>query len=96
MPFFYISDNNLGLGDIPSPPELAQVDGMLISRVHLQVKIFQHRGQQYKYHGHVVNTLRDTGSIYSQILLLSPEVAVIISQWLSTALLRPLHFISKD
>ncbi|KAL6789495.1 hypothetical protein GGI42DRAFT_347248 [Trichoderma sp. SZMC 28013] len=51
---------------------------MLIARVHVHVQIFQHRGQQYKYRGHVVNFLRDTGSVYSQLPLLPPDLDIII------------------
>lgn len=40
--------------------------------------MFQIRGQQYKYKGLVVNFLRDTGKVYSQLSLLSPELDIIV------------------
>jgi hypothetical protein len=34
---------------------------MLIARVHTYMEIRQHRGQQYKYRGHIYNFLCDSG-----------------------------------
>lgn len=51
---------------------------MLIARAHIHVQVFQHRGQQYKYRGYVISFLCDTGSLYSQLPLLPPDLDVII------------------
>lgn len=78
-PFFYSHKNNLDFGDVPSHlPPLSQIEEILIAQVHVHVQIFQHRSQQYKYRGHVVNFLRNTGSVYSQLPLLPPDLDVII------------------
>lgn len=51
---------------------------MLIALVYVHVQIFQYRGQQYKYRGHIINFLRDTGSVYTQLPLLPQELDIVI------------------
>jgi hypothetical protein len=78
-PFFFSRENALDFGAVPSHlPELSQVEEMLIARVHVHVQVFQYRGQQYKYSGHVINFLRDVGSVYSQLPLLPADLDVVI------------------
>jgi hypothetical protein len=61
---FFSEENNLHFGDVPTHlPELTQVEEMLIARVHVHVQVFQHRGQQYHYRGHVINFMRDVGRL---------------------------------
>ncbi|PTB80600.1 hypothetical protein M440DRAFT_1324316, partial [Trichoderma longibrachiatum ATCC 18648] len=60
-PFFYSAGDGLDFGGVPSHlPNLSQVEEMLIARLHVHIQIFQHRGLQYKYRGHVTSVLRDT------------------------------------
>jgi uncharacterized protein DUF6570 len=54
--------------DMPDLPVFTQFEEMLIARVEVR----QVRGQQYKYSGHVVNFLRNTGKIYDKLPLLPP------------------------
>ena len=78
-PFFFSRENALHFGVVPPQlPELSQTEEMLIARVHVHVQVFQYRGQQYKYRGHVINFLRDTGSVYSQLPLLPSDLDIII------------------
>lgn len=78
-PFFFSAENNLDFGDVPPYlPELTQVEEMLISRVHVQVQVFQYRGQQYRYRGYVIRFLRDIGNVYSQLPLLPRELDLIL------------------
>jgi hypothetical protein len=53
-------------------PKLSQVEELLIARVHCFVEVRQVRGQQYKYRGHIVNFLNNTGKVYDTLPLL-PE-----------------------
>jgi hypothetical protein len=63
-------------------PELTQVEEILVARVHVFVEVRQVRGQQYKYKGHILNFLRDTGRVYNTLPLLPQNLDIII-------LLRP-------
>jgi hypothetical protein len=65
-------------GDMPDLPVLTQVEEMLIARVHVFMEVRQVRGQQYKYKGHVVNFLRDTGRVYNKLPLLPSDLEVIL------------------
>ncbi|EDN05082.1 predicted protein [Histoplasma mississippiense (nom. inval.)] len=70
--------NNLNSDQVPDLPFISQVEEMLIVRVHVFVEIRQVRGQQYKYKGHVVNFLRDTGHIYNSLPLLLKDLDIIV------------------
>jgi hypothetical protein len=73
-PFFFSRENALDFGEVPSfLSHLSQVEEMLIARVHVQ-----YRGQQFKYRGHIINFLRDVGSVYLQIPLLPKELDIIV------------------
>ena len=61
-------------------PALTQVEEMLISRVHVFIEVRQIRGQQYRYRGHIVHFLRDTGRVYSQLPLLPQDLDIIVLQ----------------
>jgi hypothetical protein len=66
---------------MPDLPELSQTEEMLIARVHVSVdsvEVCRVRGQQYKYSGHIVNFLRDTGRVYDTLPLLPRNLEVII------------------
>lgn len=78
-PNFFSRENALDFGSVPDHlPELSQAEEMLITRVHVYVQVFQYWGQQYKYRGHVINFLRDVGSVYSQLPLLPRDLDIII------------------
>ena len=65
-PFFYSAENNLDFRDVPDHlPQLIQLEEILIAWVHISIQVFQYRGQQYKYRGHVISFFRDVGKIYT-------------------------------
>jgi hypothetical protein len=49
------------------------------------VKIRQVRGQQYKYKGHIINFLRDTGRVYKILPLLPQNLDIVILRPFNTA-----------
>jgi hypothetical protein len=78
-PFYFSAENNLDPGPTPTGlPQLTQLEEMLIARVHVYVEVRQVRGVQYKYSGHIVNFLRDTGRIYAKLPLLPRDLDIII------------------
>jgi hypothetical protein len=78
-------NNNMDPGDMPDLPVLTQIEEMLIARVHVFVEVRQVRGQQYKYSGHVVNFLRNTGKIYDKLPLLPPDLEMVLLRPSNTA-----------
>ncbi|KAM6482487.1 hypothetical protein HDV62DRAFT_397316 [Trichoderma sp. SZMC 28011] len=77
--FLYSSEHALDIGEVPGHlPALSQVEEMLIVRFHVHVQIFQHRGQQYKYSGRLIDFSRDTGSGYSQLPLYVRDLDIIV------------------
>ena len=72
-PVSYNHENDLDFGDIPAHlPVLSQAEEMLIGKLHVHVQVYQHHGQQYRHRGRVINFLRDTGSVYTQLPPPSP------------------------
>lgn len=66
-------------GLVPSSlPELTSVEEMLIARVHVFIEVRQVRGQQFKYKGHVVNFLQNTGHIYDTLPLLPKDLDIVL------------------
>jgi hypothetical protein len=63
---------------LTSLPQLTSVEEMLIARVHVFIDIRQVRGQQFKYKGHVVNFLQNTGRIYNTLPLLPRVLDVVL------------------
>jgi hypothetical protein len=57
---------------------LTQVEEMLIARVHVFLEVRQIRGQQYKYIGHVINFLRDIGTVYRKLPLLPRDLEIVL------------------
>ncbi|THU86976.1 hypothetical protein K435DRAFT_630076, partial [Dendrothele bispora CBS 962.96] len=53
-------------------PELTQMEEMLIAPVHALVQVWQVRGGQYKYTGHICNFPRETAVFHAKVPLL-PE-----------------------
>lgn len=62
----------------PHLPELTQVEEMLIARVHVTVQVYQVRGHQYKYRGHVVHFVQNVVRTYGTLPLLPEELQIII------------------
>jgi ATP-dependent DNA helicase PIF1 len=78
-PFLMSAENLMDPGSIPPHlPKLAQIEEMLIAKVHVMVKVHQIRGQQYRYSGHVCNFLRDIGKIYNKLPLLPRDLEIIL------------------
>ncbi|KAJ5894970.1 hypothetical protein N7495_006661 [Penicillium taxi] len=61
----FSKENNMHPGQLPTLPELTQVEEMLIARVHVFMEVRLVRGQQFKYRGHIVNFLRDIGKVFT-------------------------------
>jgi ATP-dependent DNA helicase PIF1 len=82
MPFQFSADNEMDLGLVPTQLTgeyaLTQVEEMLIARVHCFVEVRQVRGSQFRYRGHVVNFLNNTGKVYDCLLLLPSDLDIII------------------
>lgn len=75
-------ENDMDPGDIPNElPTLSMVEEMLVTRIHVHTQVFQVRGVQWKYKGHVYNFFRDTGRIFNKLPLLP--------QYLEVVLVRP-------
>src|SRR6266699_192289 len=51
---------------------------MFIVRVYVYIQVISIYGTQYKYNGHMVNFLRNIGTVYSQLLSLLEELDMII------------------
>ena len=66
-------------------PKFTQVEEILIAKVHVVVEVYQIRGQQYRYSGHVCNFLRDVGKIYNKLLLLPKNLEIVLLKPVNTA-----------
>jgi hypothetical protein len=78
-PGLYSAENYMNPGHLlTSLPQLTSVEEMLIARVHVFIDIRQVRGQQFKYKGHVVNFLQNTGRIYNTLPLLPRVLDVVL------------------
>jgi hypothetical protein len=82
MPFQFSADNEMDPGPVPTQLTgeyaLTQVEQMLIARVHCFVEVRQVRGSQFRYRGHVVNFLNNTGKVYNRLPLLPSDLDIII------------------
>ncbi|KAF8641969.1 hypothetical protein AX14_009816, partial [Amanita brunnescens Koide BX004] len=59
-------------------PELTQMEEMLIAPVHVLMQLWQVRGGQYKYTGHICNFLKDNAQFYNRVPLLPENVEIIL------------------
>jgi ATP-dependent DNA helicase PIF1 len=85
-PYLYRTLNNADPGDVShSLPKLSGVEEMLIARVHVFMQAWLKRGVQYKYKGHVVHFLCNTGMIYHKLPLLPSELNITIIRPNNTA-----------
>ena len=84
-PFLYSSENHLDPGNQFDLPPLTQVEEMLIARVHVFIEIRQVRGVQYRYKGHIINFLRDTGRVYNTLPLLPQDLELVLLRPSSTS-----------
>lgn len=57
-------------------PELDDTEEMLIARCHVHVEVQRYRGAQYKYAGHTVYFMKNTGKIYNKLPRLPQELEV--------------------
>jgi hypothetical protein len=57
-------------------PELDDTEEMLIARCHVHVEVQRYRGAQYKYAGHAVYFMQNTGKIYNKLPRLPQELEV--------------------
>ena len=78
-PCLMSAQNHMDPGDVPSHlPQLTQIEEILIARVHSAVELWQARGQQWKYKGHVIHFLRDVAKVYDQLPLLPEDIDVVL------------------
>ena len=61
-------------------PELTQMEEIMISPVHVLLQVWQVRGGQSKYKGHICNFFRDVGRLHSRIPHLPQECDIVILQ----------------
>lgn len=59
-------------------PKLTQMEEMLIAPLHTLVQLWQVRGGQYKYTGHICNFPRETAVFHTTLPLLPEECDIII------------------
>jgi hypothetical protein len=57
-------------------PQLSEIEEMLIARIHVHIQVWQVKGQQYKYKGHVVNFMQNTSKLYTKLPLLTSQLDV--------------------
>ena len=74
----YGAENNMDPGPVLELPAVSEIEEMLIARVHVAMQVRQVRGQQYKYSGHVINFLRNTGRVYNSLPLLPEDLDIVI------------------
>ena len=85
-PFLLSASNNIDPGEFDVDlPALTEVEQMLISRVHVFIELRRVRGQQYKYTGHIINFIRDTGRVYNKLPLLPRHLDVVILKPVNTS-----------
>ena len=75
------ASNNMYPGPDPDPatlPPLTQMEEMLILPVHALVQLWQIRGGQTKYTGHICNFPRNTAKFISKLPLLPEECDIIV------------------
>lgn len=80
-PFLFSTEDNLDPGpgfQTDGLPELTQIEEQLTARVHVSVEVRQIRGARFRYRGHIINLLRDSGSIYKRLPVLPEDVGIII------------------
>jgi hypothetical protein len=67
-----------GLGPPANLPKLTAMEEIMISPVHAFLQVWQVRGGQFKYTGHVCNFARDTERFVTRLPLLPEECDIII------------------
>ena len=63
---------------MPDLPKLTDIEEILIARVQVAINVFQVRGLQFQYRGHVAHFLKDVARVYAKLPLLPSESDVII------------------
>ena len=67
-PRLFIDENFADPGEMPEHlPPLTQFEEMLIARVHTFMEVRQHRGQQFKYWGHICNFMTNVQTVCSNL-----------------------------
>jgi uncharacterized protein DUF6570 len=73
----FAAANFMDPGEFPAHlPELDDTEEMLIARCHVHVEVQRYRGAQYKYAGHTVYFMQNTGKIYEKLPRLPQELEV--------------------
>ena len=62
----------------PALPQLSQMEEMIISPVHALVQLWQVKGGQYKYTGHICNFPRENAVMVAKVPLLPEDCDIII------------------
>ncbi|KAF1944713.1 hypothetical protein EJ02DRAFT_340484, partial [Clathrospora elynae] len=75
----YGRENNVDPGIMPPYlPALTPTEEMLIAKVHVFMEIRQHRGQQYKYFGHICHFAVNIGRVFNALPRLPEDLDIII------------------
>ena len=61
-----------------SLPALTDVEEILIARIKVVIQVWLGKGAQWKYTGHVVNFMRDTGKIYRKLPALPEDADIVL------------------
>jgi hypothetical protein len=76
--FQAVNNMDPGLGPPAALPKLTSMEEIMISPVHAFLQVWQVRGGQFKYTGHVCNFARDTERFVTRLPLLPEECDIII------------------
>jgi ATP-dependent DNA helicase PIF1 len=78
-PRLFSDENFTDPGEMPvNLPPLTQVEEMLIARVHTFIEVRQHRGQQFKYRGHVCNFMANVEKACLKLPRLPKDLEILI------------------
>ena len=71
------AENYMDPGEFPAHlPKLDNTEEMLIARCHVHVQVQRFRGVQYKYAGHTVYFMQNTGKVYNKLPRLPRDLEV--------------------
>ena len=79
QPFLMSRENHSLVPEAPTHlPALTDVEEILIARIKVAIQVWLVKGAQWKYTGHVVNFMRDTGKIYRKLPTLPKDADIVL------------------
>ena len=79
QPFLMSAENHTLVPEPPAfLPALTDVEEILIARIKVAIQVWLVKGAQWKYTGHVVNFMRDTGKIYRKLPTLPEDADIVL------------------